>query len=176
MKREFDEALAIYNKGIKEAPKSILLLMSSAAVMQMNKNFPGAIENYKKILEIQPGNAMATNNYAVLLSNDKDDKQNLKEGLELASKLKDIEVSSFQDTYGWLSYLNGLYDQALVALEKSVNLQGSIPENHYHLALAYLHKGRTAEAQLELEKAVIEGANYADLENAKAELEKLQNK
>jgi len=174
VRKEIDQALAVYDKGLVELPESILILMRSTAVKQMTQDITGALAGYKKILSIQPNNVLATNNYAVLLSNNKEDKEGLKLALELASKLKDLEVSSFQDTYGWTSFLNGQYDQALTALEKSVNLKDSTPENNYHLAMVYLNKGRTAEALLELEKAVVDGANYVDIEIAKAELAKLK--
>jgi tetratricopeptide (TPR) repeat protein len=125
------------------------------------------------VLALSPDNYFALNNMTALQTRKKNNPQILKEALVLAAPLKGSGVAAFLDTYGWLSYLNGKYDESLVALEEATSLEDSIPEIHYHLGMVYSRKGRIEEAKLSLQKAVANNAKYFGINEAKKELKHL---
>jgi len=102
-----------------------------------------------------------------------DDPERLKYALSLVKVFKHYKVPSLLDTYGWLSYLNGDYDEAVIALEKVVALVPDFAEFEYHLGMIYAANGRTEEAKLALEKAVSSGADFVGIDKAKAKLSEL---
>lgn len=173
--KQVDKALNVFAEGLQKFPDSIGLLMGSAAINETNNREAEAIKAYQKVLALMPDNYLALNNMVALQIRTETDQQKLRETLTLAAPLKDSEVAAFLDTYGWLSYLNGEYDASLTALEKAIIKQADIPEIHYHLGMAYMQKGRTEEAKLAFEKAIANDAVYFGVDEAKKELQKLNN-
>ncbi len=68
-------------------------------------------EAYEKVLKIDPDNVLVLNNYAYYLSLRG---INLDKAEEMAKKAMDLEPSnsSYQDTYGWVMFKQGKYDEA----------------------------------------------------------------
>jgi len=175
VQKQLDKLIKVFEQGAAAVPGSGSFLMQLGILNTVAGDTTKAIDAYQKVLELFPDNLLAVNNLAALLV-ESDDPQQVEKAAGLAVALKDSEFPAFLDTYGWASYKTGMIDEALIALESAVQKEGVIPEMHYHLAMVYINKGRVEEAKMELEKAVVEGARFGSLENAKAELEKLQVK
>jgi len=173
--KQLGKLIQVFEQGAAAVPGSGSFLMQLGILNTVAGDTTKAIDAYQKVLELFPDNLLAVNNLAALLV-ESDDPQQVEKAAGLAVALKDSEFPAFLDTYGWASYKTGMIDEALIALESAVQKEGVIPEMHYHLAMVYINKGRVEEAKMELEKAVVEGARFGSLENAKAELEKLQVK
>ncbi|MBS4013243.1 MAG: tetratricopeptide repeat protein [Bacteroidetes bacterium] len=75
---------------------------------------------YINALQRNPQNAYALNNYAYSLSVRKENLEVAEEMSKLANEIKPGQ-SAFQDTYGWILYQSGNYENAKVWLEKALN-------------------------------------------------------
>jgi Tfp pilus assembly protein PilF len=67
-------------------------------------------------------------------------------------------------------YKRGRYADAIAPLEKAVAKVPQAQEIHYHLGMAQLKAGKTAEARKSLEAAVKGDQNYPGKDEAKAAL------
>jgi predicted Zn-dependent protease len=90
--------------------------------------------------------------------------------LERAGKLVEGFAASdnpaLLDTYGWVLFKRGRAAEAIGPLEKAVGLAPQAQELRYHLGMAQLKVGRSAEGRKNLEAAVQGGQNYAGREDA----------
>ena len=127
---------------------------------------------YETLLTIAPDNLLAVNNLAAILAESPEPHEIKKAGALIVS-LKDSDYPAFMDTYAWVSFKNGNVDEALTVLQSVMQMEGVIPEMHYHFGMVYIEKGLIEEAKLQLEKAIVESAKYKALDIAKAELKKL---
>lgn len=83
-----------------------------------------AYEAYDKSLKIEPSNVYVLNNYSYYLSLDKENLDKAAEMASLANKIAPNE-SSFEDTYGWVLFQQGKYEEAKKWIEKAYNNGGS---------------------------------------------------
>ena len=63
------------------------------------------------------------------------------------------------DSLGWVHYLTGNYDDAVVELEKAVKLEPNDPTINHHLGDAYWRVGRKIEARFQWRHALDNGPN-----------------
>lgn len=91
---------------------------------------------YAESLERNPDNAVVLNNFAYYMSLRK---KNLDKCEEMARKANELQPgnASFQDTYGWILYQQGQYEQARLWLEKAVE------SSHGNSAVILEHLGDT---------------------------------
>ncbi len=171
--KQLDKLINVFQRGLTAIPKSTNFLMRLGGLNTVAGDKEKAIEAYEKLLLIESDNVFAANNMAALLV-ESSDKYRLQQAYALVSSLKNSEYPAILDTYGWVSYKNGKVDDALIALESVMKKEGIIPEMHYHLGMVYIEKGRIEEAKLELEKAIVENAQYNGLDVAKSELKRLK--
>ena len=80
---------------------------------------------YEKSLQIKDNNAYVLNNYAYYLSVRNKDLEKA-EQMSKRSLVLDPENSSFQDTYGWIMYKLGKYDEAKKWIGKSLEDTGGV--------------------------------------------------
>ncbi len=119
---------------------------------------------YDKSLEIKPDNPLVLNNYAYYLSLRK---EQLAKAEEMSKKSNELETnnSSYQDTYGWILYEQGKYEEAKVWLEKALSNGGDkrpVIVEHYGDVLFKLNK--KAEAIEQWRKAIELGGNKKELD------------
>ena len=88
------------------------------------KEHKKADEAFEKALSINPDLPFLLNNYSYYLSVRK---ENLKRAAEMAQKANDLYANqaSFEDTYGWILFQQGVYKEAKVWLEKALNNGGN---------------------------------------------------
>ncbi len=105
----------------------------------LEKNYPRAIEYFRKVVDAEPGNVVALNNLAYLLAGQNGQ---FDEALKYAQQVKEIapDNKGVDDTIGWILYRKGLYRSAVKYLESAAEGPAD-PVIRYHLGMAYLKAG-----------------------------------
>ncbi|MCS6922775.1 MAG: tetratricopeptide repeat protein [Fimbriimonadales bacterium] len=108
---------------------------------------------FEKSLELDPNNHLAMNDYAYALA---EDNRDLEKALRLIRRALAIKsnVGAYYDTYGWVLYRLGRYEEALRALRTAVQTAPDTADLRYHLAAVYAKLGKKDDALVELEKAL----------------------
>ena len=110
-----------------------------AGMEEQARNYPAAIEMYRKILAAAPDHVPSLNNLAYLLV---EHGNQVDEGLRMAQKAKELAPndSAVEDTLGWAFYRKGLYASAVPYLESAAS-KNNTAVRRYHLAMAYVQAG-----------------------------------
>ncbi len=117
-------------------PRNAAAHMLLGMVEEASKNYPGAIDQYKKAIDAESTNALAMNNLAYLLSSDS---AQLDAALAYAQKAKELapEDSRVLDTLVWIYYRKHLYPLAARELELAL-AKAPRPTIKYHLGVTYM--------------------------------------
>lgn len=128
------------------------------------KNYPESDKYYDKALKLDPSNVFALNNYAYYLSLRK---ENLEKAATMAKKANEIRPDnpSFEDTYGWILFIQGKYSEAEAwikrALQHGGDKNGTLLE-HYGDVASKLN--RTADAITYWKLALETGEHSTNIE------------
>lgn len=133
-----------------------------------------AIDHYRRILELQPRNAVALNNLAYGLAIHR---KAPADGLPFAQKAATLAPNdpTVLDTLGWIEHLLGHEQEAAKVLTTALRLGTRNAEIRLHAAIIYAAAGAVAAAELQLKEALgldpsIE--KRADVQQLKATLQK----
>jgi predicted Zn-dependent protease len=140
---------------------------------QVHGKHQQALDNYNKLVTLQPNSPVLKNNLASLLIDKFNTPENLKRAETLTTGFADSNNPYFMDTLGWLQYHLKNYPQAISMLESAQKKGGKFPELQYHLGKAYLGNNMTDKAKVELAKALESKANFEGRADAEATLGKL---
>ena len=144
--------------------------MSLAQISLIQGEYDNAISLYENVLDIQPGNAVATNNLAMVLVSNKSDHDNLIRAQNLIQNSKSQDHPALLDTLGWVYFHLGEYDNAHSALDKAITLAPNIPSFHYHKGAVYIKELKNQYAMQSLQKALSLG-NFPERADAQKALE-----
>lgn len=165
----------VLQAGLAAIPTAPTLSWIKAGILEKSGDIDGAITLYEAMYERDSNSPIIANNLASLLAGYRSDDASLDRAYTVARRLRGTTVPAFQDTYGWIAYRRGNFDEALSNLEPAA--QG-LPQDgtvQYHLAMTYSALGRKDEAKqllLRLDEGAIPlPADYAD--RVKAELARL---
>lgn len=147
-----DEAERLIDTALKTHPDSGELKWAKAGRLEKRGDFDGAIAIYEDLYRANSGNPIVANNLASLLSNHRTDSESLDKAEIIARRLRGSNFPAYQDTYGWIAYLRGNYDEALAELEPAAAALDHDPAVQYHLAMTYVALGRSADALARLVK------------------------
>jgi tetratricopeptide (TPR) repeat protein len=114
-------------------------------------DWKGAVNSYKKALELDPNNAIIYIRYSATLA----DVGQTKEALPLADKaveLDPISISSLHNL-GWVNFLAGNYQKAIDAFTKAVELHPTFTWGYIKGALGYTGLKKYDMAIREIDKA-----------------------
>jgi tetratricopeptide (TPR) repeat protein len=142
-----DEALAV----LPDAPD---LLWAQASYLQERGDIEGAIALYERLYEMLPNAPVLANNLASLLSTYREDAESLERAHTIARRLRGSDFAPFQDTYGWIAYRRGEYQDALEHLEPAAEGLPDDPLVQFHLGMTYRALGRNDDALAQLTRAV----------------------
>ena len=136
---------------------------------EVKGNHAAALENFRKVVQADPGNAQALNNLAYLLA---DFGNQPDEALKHAEKAQQIAPDNLQyaDTVGWILYRKGLYPAAIQQLERASSQNGPAIWK-YHLAMAYAKAGDLKRGRTILDAALKGNPNLPEAKAAKELLE-----
>jgi tetratricopeptide (TPR) repeat protein len=117
-------------------------------------DYEGAIAIYERLYEMMPNAPVVANNLASLISTYREDAESLERAHTIALRLRDSDVAPFRDTYGWIAYRRGEYDDALAHLEPAAAALPEDPLVQFHLGMTYLALERADQALEQLRRAV----------------------
>lgn len=148
----------VTNPALKE---QFYMLLGDAYHDQGDTN--KAYDNYEKCLAINPENSFVLNNYAYYLSVENKD---LDKAEKMAAKSVELDPNGNNlDTYGWVLYQQGKYEEALnyilQSLEKTENPSAVVLE---HLGDVYQKLGEHKKARSYWKKAIKAGGDQKMLE------------
>ncbi len=128
MSKQYEEALISLNKGIKlvfndNIRMSDFYNMIGDALYKLERD-PEAFSAYDNSIKYNPDNAAVLNNYAYYLSLEN---QDLDKAERMALKANELSPSNptYLDTYAWVLYKKGLYNDALTQMEKVLKLESN---------------------------------------------------
>lgn len=102
-------------------------------------------EAFEKAIKIDNRDPFILNNYSYYLAVRG---QKLARAKELSARSLELRPNtpSFLDTYGWVLFKMGSYEESLQYIEQAMSLAGPDPELYEHLGDVLFHLNRTAEA------------------------------
>jgi tetratricopeptide (TPR) repeat protein len=119
-----------------------------------------ALEQFRKVVEADPGNAQALNNLAyALLEHGRPD-----EALKYAEKAVELapQRPAPADTLGWVLYRRGVYGAAVKHLERAALHRDANVVSKYHLAMAYVKAGDRERGRATLAAALKSNPNLPE--------------
>jgi tetratricopeptide (TPR) repeat protein len=148
LKGDLNRALASYQKARELAPNDPKIIAMVAFLQTTSGQSAEAILNLRKQLAVDPENAIALNNLAFNLA---DTGSDLDQALMFAEKAQKNAPNNpgIADTLAWVYTKKGLNDSAIQILNGLVKKYPDEPSFRYHLGVALLQKGQTAEAKAE---------------------------
>ena len=163
--------------ALEALPDAMDLLWVQASLNEQNGDIDGAIAIYELMYERAPGADVVANNLASLLSTYREDDASLERAWTVARRLRGLESAPFQDTYGWIAYRRGDYDEALSHLEAAAQGLPEDPMVQYHLAMTYaVVVGRRADAVAQFQRALALAGDdpRPQFDTARSELARLE--
>ncbi|HMT29446.1 MAG TPA: hypothetical protein PKD91_09230 [Bacteroidia bacterium] len=88
------------------------------------KNFEESDKYFEKALKLDPKDPLVLNNYSYYLSLRKENMEKAEAMSKLSNELRP-DQPSYQDTYGWILFVMGKYEDAKVWLQKAIDSGGS---------------------------------------------------
>ena len=174
--KEHEKAIILFNKGLNYVVNNRPLKAEFYNYLGDSYHFFGndkkSDECYEKSLDLIPDNVVVLNNYSYYLSLRKN---NLEKAERMSKRCVELNPnqSTYQDTYGWVLYKLGRFDESEEWLKKAVEGNGKSPVilEHYgdvlyqlnqkKEALEYWKKAKNTGGDSELlNKKVSEGVLY----------------
>ncbi|GEM_PF-1757635 len=171
---DWDAALKTLDDMTQRYPKSAEAWVFKGIVYQQKGEPKDARLFYEDALKLDPNNAVAANNLALLMAAAPFKDAN--RAVELARKAHTIDIANpeFDDTLGWLLYQAGNYAEAVQALDDAVRMRPDDPSFLYHLGMAQSRSQRDKEALVTLQAAKRINPNLPEISEINAEIISLQ--
>jgi tetratricopeptide (TPR) repeat protein len=159
---------------LAKTPNNAQVLLTLALLYERTENFPQARDAYEKLLAISPNYVPALNNLAFL---DAEHLNDLDKALELARKARDLQPQdpAIVDTFGWVLYKRGDYQQALPILQENAQKAADKPEIQFHLGMTAYMMGQTDLARDALKKAATATKDFPGKDESKRRLALLES-
>jgi tetratricopeptide (TPR) repeat protein len=145
------------------------------SIYERQKKYDTAEQEFKKILNSDPQNAMTLNYYGYMLA---DRGVRLDEALGYIRKAVELDPANgaYLDSLGWAYYKLGKYDQAEENLSKALQHTPNDPTVQEHMGDVYQKTGRLKQAAAHWERAVNEWNKTVPAEVDSENLAKVQKK
>lgn len=153
-KNDTSQAKDTVQLGLKTIPNSFDLKWTMAEIYQSVKDYQQALKIYEDLMNSNPDSLVALNNYVSIITDVETDMTKLKMAYQKAQKLKTSNVPEFIDTFAWISYHVGKFDEAETELQRAIKLMPQHPIFHYHLGKVYWAKGDKVKAKQMFEKVM----------------------
>ncbi|MCX7642484.1 MAG: tetratricopeptide repeat protein [Armatimonadetes bacterium] len=148
----WDEAKELVS-GIPDRKVKAEALLVLADIAYLRRDWKEAEAIYKQVLELDPNNATALNNYGYMLAELGEKLDEAEAMIRKALKIRPNEPA-FWDSLGWVYYQRGKYKEALRWVEKAVKAAPNDAELRYHLGMIFWKLGEREKALRELREAV----------------------
>jgi tetratricopeptide (TPR) repeat protein len=159
---------------LSKNPNNTPALMVLALVYDRMKDYPKARDAYEKLLSTQPNFVPALNNLAYLYTERLND---VDKAYDLARKAHELQGqdASIGDTFAWILYKRGDYQQALPILQESAGKAIDNPEIQFHLGMAAYMMGQIDLARAALRKAASATKDFPGKDQSKRRLALLES-
>ncbi|OMH33923.1 XrtA/PEP-CTERM system TPR-repeat protein PrsT [Motiliproteus sp. MSK22-1] len=146
-----EKAIKLLSDRLQKYPDEFGVRFKLATIYQSLNQAPEAIQQYEKLLTMQPENPVPWNNLAWLYQEQKDDRsiEHAREALRLAPDRADIK-----DTLGWILLQYGEIDEAVNLLKEASFAAPKSDEIRFHLAKALVEGKQLSEAKQILNKLI----------------------
>ncbi|MGB8337415.1 MAG: tetratricopeptide repeat protein, partial [Burkholderiales bacterium] len=162
------KALSILERAASNLPRSQIVALHLASMLEANQSYGRAITTYENLLQVRPDLDVAANNVAVLLLDKRGDKASIERALNIARRFQHSKRPAYLDTLGWALLKNGQGSNGLPYLEKALAADEETPIFHFHAGMAYEAVGNKEKAKTHLLKALAQGVAFAGRDQAKA--------
>ena len=173
-----DAAQDLLNTALETNETAPRLLLFQAGELELAGDIDGAISIYETLYARDSNNVTIANNLASLLSAYRDNPEDQARAAAVARRLRGTQSPPFQDTYGWIAYQQGEFEEALSYLEPAAEGLSDNALVQFHLGMTYLALERTDEAQTTLSRALdVAGpdSTLPQMQRAREALQNLQN-
>jgi tetratricopeptide (TPR) repeat protein len=134
--KKYQDAVDDFNAGLgmtlENKPLELQFYLNLAEAYNSLKMYPKSNESFEKALTLDPDNALALNNYAYYLSVRN---ENLEKAEEMSKKSleKDPANPSYLDTYGWILYKRGKFNEAATYVKRAIDQDSgdAVVAEHY---------------------------------------------
>ena len=171
------QAQQVVNDALSAMPENATFQWIQAGLKERAGDVQGAINIYESMYAKNSNNPVIANNLASLITMQKTDAESVDRAFAIARRLRNIQVAPYQDTYGWISYLRGDYENAVVSLEPAAVGLANDPLVQFHLAKTYVALERFDDAVDQFKKVVaLTGAadSREFVEESRTEINRLQ--
>jgi Flp pilus assembly protein TadD len=148
-------------------------MMVAGTAYQQKGDAAKAREQYQTLLKLNPKNAGAANNLAVLLCEQMKDLDGALMYARLAQQLAPGDPH-VDDTLGWILFQRRSFEEAAKLLRSSAERLPDSPTVLYHLGMLSQQLGDVASARQALTKAVSSPANFSGKDDARRALAQLK--
>jgi len=181
--KKSDKAIAELEQALAKDPKNVNALLLVAMTQSEAKNYSAAREAFEKLLAIKPDSYIALNNLAYIYS---EQFGLFDKAYELASHARELlsykanaETGEAQagarntteflraystGTLGWVLFRKHQYPWALSLLQESSEKLGALPEEQFHLGMAYYMLGQEDRAQTAFKLALSSDKDFTSKE------------
>jgi len=149
-----EEADQVLEAALKANAGSIRLHLMKAQRLENVGDIEGAIAVYDALYAKYPNNPIIANNLASLMTSHRSDGESLQRAFAIARRLRNTKEPAFRDTYGWIEYRRGNFEEALVYLEPAAEGLPKDPLAQFHLGMTYLSLKKNDQARATLTRAL----------------------
>jgi tetratricopeptide (TPR) repeat protein len=166
-----DQAIAACQQGLRDNPRDLALYIFLGELNEQRQNWNEAKAAYQKVLEIQPDNALASNNLAYIMLQQGG---NVDVALAMAQTARRAmpDSPSAADTLGWAYYQKGAYATSIDLFKEALKKKPNDPTFHYHLGMAYQKMDQPVAAREQLKQVLKISPNFTDANTTAADLKK----
>jgi uncharacterized protein (TIGR03790 family) len=152
-RRDTPAAIAALEEATTVSPNFSGAQLQLAMVLDQRGDKAGAAERYRKVVELQPRNAVALNNLAYILAVHE---KKPAEALPFARRAQVVTPRSpvILDTLGWIQHLTGDTPTAVKTLAAAAKAAPGNAEIRLHAAIVSAAAGAKAAAEFELSEAL----------------------
>lgn len=164
-----DQAVETLQKGMEVVPADPRLSLVLAGLFIENEKIQEAFTLYDDLLKRNPDNIVAANNLAELVADyEYKDAALLEKAKQVAERFNASTEPFLLDTLAWVYFRQGKVALAQTIIDRAFSQKKPMPpQAHYHYGMILLGNGQKDKAKEEFGKAVVEGANYPGLDEAK---------
>ncbi len=151
--KKYNASLEAFNRTLSLDPKNETALAGLAVIYEELKMFAKCDSIYEVALQRLPDNPLILNNYSYSLTERNKD---LSRALKMAQRAVELspDNSAYLDTYGWVQYKLGNYQEAEKYIKKAVELRSNSAVVLEHLGDVYRALGKVDRALEYWQKAL----------------------
>ncbi len=153
--KEAEEAARKAESLAKQPVDNEMAWLLLGAIYEHQKQYDKAEDEFKKVLDVNPKNAIALNYYGYMLA---ERGVRLDEARDFIQRALDQEPynGAYLDSLGWTYYKQNKLDQAELTLRKAIERESHDPTIREHLGDVLAKQGRMDLAVVEWEKSLTE--------------------